>query len=80
MLKDKENTSLAVKLAVLILTGYFLITGLGLYRQQLKNQAINGCLQFAGQTETTNDTGKYSYPNKDIYTTCLRDKGYTTSW
>jgi len=74
------NLNLAFKLLALILVSYISIAGLNLYRQQLKNNAVNGCLQFAGLTETTNDTGKYSYPNKDIYATCMKDKGFTTSW
>jgi len=86
MMKNINNITIAFKLAVLLLAGYLLVTGLNhfvsLRNQQLKNDAVNGCMQVSGHTETSSadSSNKYFYPLKDIYTVCMRDKGYTTSW
>jgi hypothetical protein len=84
-MKTQETISSVLGFFVIIVAAYFLFSISGQYftlkKQQIKNEAINGCMQVSGYSEITSGTvGKSSYPLKDIYTLCLQDKGYTTNW
>lgn len=50
--------------------------------QQLRNDAVNGCMQVSGVYEYTNpkDGVKSATPQKEIYNICMTDKGYASSW
>jgi hypothetical protein len=69
-----------VVLAIAIFYGIFQYSTL--MQQQLKNEAVNGCLTASGSYEyTDSEKGvKTTAPQKEVYKVCLIDKGYTTIW
>jgi hypothetical protein len=80
-MKTQDIFSAILGLIVLIGLGFLSSQYLNLRQLELKNNAVNGCMQYSGYTElATEGTGKSSYPLKDIYTVCMADKGYSTLW
>lgn len=79
-MKTQDLLSAILGLIVFLSAGFISNQYLNLKKQQLQNEAVNGCLQYSGLSEITNTAGKYSYPNKDIYTACMADKGLSTLW
>jgi len=71
------NLEKAIKyvLIVLALICTALIAG-----KAIKNLAVDGCLKASGLTEIQDGSGKFTYPNKDVYSACMTDKGYSTDW
>ena len=80
-MKTQDLISAVLGLVVLLSVGFVSNQYFSLRKQQLKNDAVNGCMQYSGYSElTTGTAGKSSYPLKDIYTVCMADKGYSTLW
>jgi len=58
----------------IILIGYFANSFLVLEKQKAENQARYECA-MANRYEVINDSTTISYPPKDLYENCLKEKG-----
>ncbi|MBP9818036.1 hypothetical protein KBC75_04830 [Candidatus Shapirobacteria bacterium] len=71
-------------LVISLVSGFFYTSAklLSLRTQQLKNEAVNGCMVASGIYEYTDVTKgiKTTAPQKETYKICLIDKGYSSIW
>ena len=85
---NKTGQNAIVGLLAVVLVGLIVVGFLSLSRvdQFLKNQAFADCARLATYTEETTatwDGGKEvktsTQPIRDLYKTCIEDKGYQTA-
>ncbi len=73
---------IALIAAIAALAFFVSLRLISLKELQIRHQAVDGCLQSSGIYEYTDSNNQVhsTAPQKEYYTICLSDKGYSSTW